>query len=241
MIAQIDAHHFTDASALAQHVARRWLGSEATRFRYVALSGGRIARDLLTATAALAAADADAARRIQETEFFWADERCVPPEDVESNFRVAQETLFKPIAAASASVHRIPGELDPIEAVAAANEVAGRILPSEKGLPVFDLVFLGMGEDGHVASLFETDSRETGTAPYQLVRGPKPPNPRVTLTFAVLAAARQVWVLISGPGKELALRNSLQGKVITPLGRVILSRSATVLFIDDSFFEHRPA
>jgi 6-phosphogluconolactonase len=108
----------------------------------------------------------------------------------------------------------------------------------ESGLPVFDLVFLGMGEDGHVASLFDAETEGTGEA-YQLVRGPKPPNPRITLSFPVLGLATEVWVLISGPGKELALRNSLEGKAITPLGRVIQSRRSTVLLIDDSFFEHR--
>jgi 6-phosphogluconolactonase len=88
-----------------------------------------------------------------------------------------------------------------------------------------------MGEDGHVASLFPgagplvTDAKE----PFISVIGPKPPPQRVTMTFATLAAAREVWVLVSGSGKEIALHNSMASGGVTPLGYLLQIRKA-VLF-----------
>jgi len=101
------------------------------------------------------------------------------------------------------------------------------------GQPVLDLVFLGMGEDGHVASLFPGDQEAIESqAVYRAVTGPKPPPRRITLGYRTLAAAREVWVLASGEGKKEALKNSLADDGDTPLARVLQSRKNTEIFTD---------
>jgi 6-phosphogluconolactonase len=101
------------------------------------------------------------------------------------------------------------------------------------GQPILDLVFLGMGEDGHVASLFPgaPESVVAGPATYVPVIGPKPPPQRVSLTYGSLLAAREVWVLASGKGKETAWKESKAGPG-TPLGRVLAGRIQTRVFTD---------
>ena len=104
---------------------------------------------------------------------------------------------------------------------------------NEQGQPELDLVFLGMGEDGHVASLFPKDTEALETpAVYRAVTGPKPPPRRITLGYPALAAAREVWVLASGLGKQEVLQSSLAPSGDTPLARVLKSRSNTEIFTD---------
>jgi len=102
------------------------------------------------------------------------------------------------------------------------------------GQPLLDLIFLGMGEDGHVASLFPgaPDEVVRKKSVYVPVVAPKPPPRRITLNFATIAAARQVWVLASGAGKEQALRESLADEGKTHLSRVISLRQVTIIFTD---------
>ena len=101
------------------------------------------------------------------------------------------------------------------------------------GQPVLDLVFLGMGEDGHVASLFPNDTEAfENHAVYRAVTGPKLPPRRITLGYPALIEARAVWVLASGEGKADILRASLTDDNSTPLARVLSSRTHTEIFTD---------
>ena len=146
--------------------------------------------------------------------------------------------LFAPLKIADAQIHRIRGEDSPEAAAKAASTEISQIAPvNETGQPVLDLIFLGMGEDGHVASLFpgEPDVLISDKAIYRAVKNsPKPPPNRVTLGYAAIAAAKQVWVLVSGTGKEAALRESLFSKGRTPLARVTQFRTRTKIFSDFS-------
>jgi 6-phosphogluconolactonase len=127
------------------------------------------------------------------------------------------------------------GEDPPESAAAGAEREARAIAPvGENGQPVFDLIFLGMGEDGHIASLFpgESEAAAAGPAVYRPVIASKPPPRRLTMGYSAIAAAKQVWVLASGAGKEGALRNSLAPNGTTPLARVLKSRSETKIYTD---------
>ncbi|MEW6301865.1 MAG: 6-phosphogluconolactonase [Verrucomicrobiota bacterium] len=226
---------FGDAQELVAAVAGRWLHEllkhDGRRPYCAALSGGRIAMDFFEALA-----DAAQSHRpvLEPVHFFWGDERCVPPDSPESNFKAAHQLFLQPLEIPEARIHRLRGEDPPGQAAQAAEAALRAIATTSAGQPVFDLVFLGMGEDGHVASLFPGESPETMRAPdvYRAVTAVKPPPRRITLGYATIATARQVWVLASGKGKEKALRESLSPAGKTPLARVIRSREQTLVFAD---------
>jgi 6-phosphogluconolactonase len=135
---------------------------------------------------------------------WFGDERCVPPDDGDSNYRMAHETLISRIDIPAANVHRIRGEDDPDAAAAAyADEIAGVSL---------DLALLGLGPDGHTASLFPDspalDERDRLAVP---VVASKPPPRRITLTFPVFERASAVLVLAPGDSKTDAITAVLRG------------------------------
>lgn len=229
---------FADADELARAVAGLWLDEIESANRKgkphcVALSGGRITQKFFASAVEQAGARAVSFGAVH---FFWADERCVPPDDKESNFRLANELLFAPLKIPASQIHRVHGELPPEAAAAQAAAEISKITPLNKsGQPVLDLIFLGMGEDGHVASLFpgEMETASSEKAVYHAVKNsPKPPPNRVTLGYAPIAAARRVWVLVLGAGKAGALRESLDTNGRTPLARVTQIRTQTRIFSD---------
>lgn len=140
---------------------------------------------------------------------FFPDERCVPPFDAESNFAMVDKVLLR--QAAPASVHRMAGELG-------AEEAARRYDPLVAAAPL-DLALLGIGPDGHTASLFPGNIALQATTHVAPVHGaPKPPPDRVTLTLRALREARRVIVLVSGGDKADAVRRAMAGEV--PAGMI---------------------
>jgi 6-phosphogluconolactonase len=229
---------FANADELARAAASAWLdeiaaANRAAKPHCVALSGGRIALKFFTSIVGQSKAREISLGLVH---FFWADERCVPPDDAESNFRAAHELLFAPLRINDAQIHRIHGEDSPEIAVQKATMDISHVAPKNSdGQPILDLIFLGMGEDGHVASLFPNEIEGTipGKSIFRAIKNsPKPPPNRVTLSYEAIAAARQAWVLVSGAGKEAALRESILANSRTPLARVIQSRSQTRIFSD---------
>jgi 6-phosphogluconolactonase len=226
---------FPTGQALALAAAQDWLDwlGKSSGPRLAAFSGGRIAGDFFDAVTALARKSGAPLRDIH---FFWVDERCVPPDNPESNFLPANERLLRPLGIAADKIHRLKGELPPAAAVAEANVQIRAMAPaSAEKVPILDIVFLGMGEDGHTASLMPNapaavlQSRE----PYvHVANSPKPPPNRLSLTYPMLAAAREVWALVSGAGKEDALRESLRPGGTTPLARVLRERAETRVYTD---------
>jgi 6-phosphogluconolactonase len=140
---------------------------------------------------------------------FWGDERCVPPAHPRSNFGLAHRLLLSRVPIPEENVHRIRGELRAAEGAARYAEELERFFG---GQPRFDLVHLGMGDDGHVCSLFPFDpllreaERSTGTA-LKRAEG----EWRVSLTYPVLNAARRVELLVFGAGKAARVRQVLRG------------------------------
>lgn len=237
-MAKLELTRFASPDELASATAALWLDEVARAARlsqphHVALSGGRITLKFFATTIQLAQARSISLGHVH---FFWADERCVPPDHAESNFAAARQHFFQPLGIAADNIHRIRGEEPPTRAAELASEEIQRIVAANVARqPVLDLIFLGMGEDGHVASLFpgEPESLRGDPSVYRVVaNSPKPPPNRVTLGYPAMAAAREVWVLASGVGKEAALRESLQPDGQTPLAQVLQSRERTRVFTD---------
>lgn len=199
----------------------------------VALSGGRITKQFFSEVVALVDGRCEL---FEPVHFFWADERCVPPTDPESNYILADQLLFQPLQIKAANIHRLRGELDQAEAVRQATAEIRRIaVKAADGKPQLDLIFLGMGEDGHVASLFPNASEQVKNCsePFLSIdNSPKPPPKRLSMSFATISAAREVWALVSGKGKEQAFRESISEAGTTPLAVVVKRRSHTTVFSD---------
>lgn len=199
-----DADHL--AHAAAEYIAEAAAATSGTFT--LALSGGSTPKRLyqLLATEAFA-------RRINwpGVHVFWGDERCVPSDDPASNYWLARETLLDHVPIPAANVHRIAGELDPAQA-AALYEQHLRAFFGEQ--PRFDALLLGMGSDGHTASLFphtpalEERERWVVANYYALVLPPW----RVTLTLPVINAAARVMFLVSGADKAETLRRVLENE-----------------------------
>ena len=204
-----------DAAALAERVAQHTLAAGTSalarhgRFD-VALAGGstpKAAYELLASPRLRGQLDWSRAR------FFFGDERCVPPDDVESNYNMARESLLAPLRIGRRAIFRMHGELAPREAAAGYAECLRAELDlDDVGAPVFDLVMLGMGPDGHTASLFP------GTDPLDddalLVKAPyveKFETFRLTLTPKTINAAHEIAVATAGETKTDALAAVLRG------------------------------
>jgi 6-phosphogluconolactonase len=195
-----------DARALARRAAERIL--ELVRAAVaergccsVALAGGSTPRATYEVLGGSALASALPWGAV---DWYFGDERAVPPDHAESNYRAAVETLFASRPEALARVHRMPGDAADLEAAARAY---GDGLPER-----LDLMLLGIGEDGHTASLFPgSTALAERAARIAVVTGPKPPNPRLTVTPPVIESARQLLVLASGEGKAAAVARALEG------------------------------
>jgi 6-phosphogluconolactonase len=151
----------------------------------------------------------------------FGDERCVPPNHVDSNYRMAREALLDKVS--PATVHRMAGELGPDEAAAEYSRVVA-------GLAPLDVVILGIGEDGHTASLFPGHPELNAKGWAVGVRNsPKPPPERVTLTLQALRGARRVLILATGAGKARAVAMAKRQEVPSGMiagARWLLDRAA---------------
>jgi 6-phosphogluconolactonase len=176
---------------------------------HVALSGGSTPKKLFELLAARGAS----ALPWPQIQLWWGDERCVPPDHADSNYRMTRDALIAPLALDPTRVHRIRGEADPdLAAADYARELAGALGTP----PVFDLVWLGMGPDGHTASLFPNSPALAETARTVVANRVDSPltkgqATRITLTFPVFAAARHTRFLVAGADKAATLAQVLAG------------------------------
>jgi 6-phosphogluconolactonase len=205
-----------DARALAEAAAGELLrlanAAIAARGRFlVALSGGSTPRAM---HARLASADLRTQLDWSNVDFFWSDERAVGPDDPQSNYRMARETLLGPLRIDAARVHRMRGEAGDLDAAAREYEQTLRQVTgaARDAAPVLDLVLLGMGGDGHTASLFP------GTAALDVEERlvvandvPQLSTRRLTFTFDLILAARAVRILVAGAEKAAVFASVRQG------------------------------
>ena len=200
---KVQVQVFSDLEAMSHKAAEIFVNSSRTciaskgKFS-AAISGGLTPRKLYSL---LGSAEYSPQVDWQRVHFFWVDERCVPKEHEESNFKTAFDTLLSKISIPGENIHRIKGEENPDKA-ARDYEKQVRKFVRLSGLPMFDLVILGMGEDGHTASLFPGSNllkeRIRLAAPVYLER---PNRNRITLTLPVLNNSTQVLFLLAGHSK----------------------------------------
>jgi 6-phosphogluconolactonase len=222
-----DVRVLTDPIALAGAVAQ-WI-SETCRTAaafHVAASGGSTPRFLYEA---LASSTFRTSVDWQHWHVFFGDERAVPPDHAQSNYRLLADTLLSKVAVPAEQVHRMEAERPDLEAAAADY---AQLLESERGAPPrLDLVLLGLGADGHTASLFPgTTALDVHDTWVTRGRASSPPVDRLTLTLPVLNAATRVAFLVTGASKADALRGVIEGTV--PAARVRPAGGELFWFLD---------
>ncbi len=218
------------AERAAAHVERALARARAERgVAHLALSGGTTpgrTYELLGASGS----------ELQDVDVWFADERCVVPDDEESNYRLARETLLEPAGIDAARVHRMPGELGPDLGAESYELELLSTLGEEPVPPVLDLVVLGIGPDGHIASLFP-GAPTLGAGESAICHGvsdsPKPPPQRITLSLAVLHAARECLLLATGAGKADAV-DAMLGAPSPGVPASLLRRERLTVIVDDA-------
>lgn len=198
------------------HIACELIAAAATAsigrrgFFRVALAGGSTPRAVYALLAT------DPFMDFRRWQVFWSDERCVPPTDAQSNFLMAKTALLDRLANPPALVMRMPGEGEPDAAALAYERAVRELVPPNPAAgtgdtPRFDLILLGMGGDGHTASLFP-GSPALQEATRLIVAATAPTGqPRLTFTYPLINAARRVLILVSGAEKAATLQAVLKG------------------------------
>lgn len=186
----------------------------------LALAGGSTPRPVYAALA-----EPEVASRVDwaRVEVFFGDERAVPPHAADSNFRMTTEVLFSHVPLPPTQVHRIEGERRDLEAAAADYD---RALPG-----ALDVLILGMGADGHTASLFPGSPALEEHRRVVVVHSPKPPPLRLSITPPVIAAARVVCMLVTGTEKAAMVARALRGDATPSEVPAVLARHG-VWFLD---------
>ncbi len=153
---------------------------------------------------------------------FYGDDRCLPPEHEERNSLMAHEAWLKDVAIPSAQIHDIPAELGPDEAAKRYEETLATV-------GEFDLVLLGLGEDGHTASLFPGHQWDESRAALPVFGAPKPPAERVSISASRLSQAREVVFFVTGAGKQEAVDQWRRGENIP--ASVIKPRNGVDIYV----------
>jgi 6-phosphogluconolactonase len=236
-----DVHVLTDAETLATQVARDLVDRLAAiqaegRVPAVGLTGGTIAEKLYDRMARLHDAGEDTRLDWSRIDFWWGDERYVPTGDEQRNAGQARSALLGRVPVDPARVHEMPasdGPFDDVEAAAAsyADEVR------TQGSGAFDVLLLGLGEDGHVASLMpghpQLDVRDRIAV--AVTDSPKPPPVRISLTYEALNRSHQVWFIVSGEGKAQAAAQALGGADLHEVPAAgVQAQDRVVWFLDEA-------
>ena len=195
----------------AQFIVRLANESIVTRGRFsIALSGGSTPKVLYGLLGSEPYRDQIDWSKV---DIFWSDERCVPPDSADSNYHMAREVLLSRVPLSPQQVHRMPADQPDHDAAAQAYTHEMQQSFSTEGIPRFDLIQLGMGPEGHTASLFPHQaSLHEQQRLVMYVNVPKPPPPRLTFTPPILNAARHVLFLVTGAEKADAVQAVLEGE-----------------------------
>lgn len=219
------------AEAFSEYLADKVKNAETVL--HVALSGGSTPKVVFDH---LAAHYGDLAW--DKVQLYWGDERCVPPEDGQSNYKMTKEHLLHHIEIPEKNIFRIKGENDPEEEAERYGQVLANELPVVNGIARFDLVILGMGDDGHTASVFPENIDLWHSDNYcEVATHPQSGQKRVTITGKVINNAGEVAFLVTGEGKqekvEIMLRNDEESETY-PAGLVDPLSGELVWFLDEA-------
>ena len=225
-----------DIGELSRTAAEQWVAQArqaiAARGRCaIALSGGSTPKALYSM---LASAEFNLQLPWRQIHLFWGDERCVAPDHAESNFRMVKEALLSKILIPAENVHRLRGEFEPAAAASAyETELRQFFLPSPGQSPRFDLILLGLGEDGHTASLFPHSSALNETARWVATTYvEKLDAHRLTLTFPVINNAAQIAFLVAGASKAAIVKEILASeKCDYPAARIRPENGQLIWFV----------
>jgi len=205
------------ARAVAEALVARLAAAQALRgTASVVLTGGTIGIAVLERVAGLAA------EPVRETvdwacvDVWWGDERFVPADDDDRNEKAARQALLDAVGVDPARVHAMPasdaGFAEPEDAAARYADELAAAADDGAQVPRFDVLLLGMGPEGHVASIFPDSPAIDDERPVFAVRDcPKPPPTRISLGYAAMGAADEVWLVVSGEGKSEAVARALAG------------------------------
>ena len=226
-----DGPALADAAARAIAEAAVAAVAEHGRFTFV-LAGGATPRDTYMRLAAPPLVD-----RVpwDKTFIFFGDERCVPPDHAESNYRMASEALLSKVGMSAERVYRMHGEADPEEAAADYARTLATVFQTKRGgVPRFDLVLLGLGLDGHAASLFPGSpaSKEIFRTVVAVHAAAARIPQRLTLTIPTLNAAARVIFLISGAEKAKVVKATLTDGAILPASMIRPADGALTWIVD---------
>jgi 6-phosphogluconolactonase len=234
MIARAYEVHEPDILSQRASELVAWIIEDAVQARgeaHVAISGGSTPRPLFKL---LASPPWQERIPWAHTHIWWVDERCVPPDHPHSNYGVAYALMLQHLPVIIP--HRIHGELTPPEAAAAyEHELKTTLHLGPEQWPRFDLILLGMGEDGHTASLFPGDSAlDVRDRLVTVGRAPSPPRERVTLTLPVLNQAAHILFLVAGENKAPALQRIFHQEEAHPLPAALVEpESGRLLWLLD--------
>ncbi len=194
-------HIYKDPSKLADGVSdllMNWIAQSGERQYHLAISGGSTP-NILFSTLASKYKDSIWWPKIH---FWWVDERMVPPDDLESNYGSANKLLFSKIAIPNGNIHRIKGENEPLREAENYSSQINESLEIRSGRPVFDLILLGIGEDGHTASIFPNQLELLKSDKIcEVAHHPTTNRARVTLTGKQINHAAKICFLVTGENK----------------------------------------
>jgi len=226
---------FSSADLLAEWLVKFVMDEmkKSTSANYsIALSGGSTPAKIFRYIASEKASEID----WEKVQLFWGDERCVPPDDEQSNYNMTRVNLLDHITIPEKNVFRVMGEYQPGKAMLHYRDVLANNLQQTKGMPQFDLVLLGLGDDGHTASIFPGDELSLHTHDTcEVASHPETGQKRVTLTMPVINNARVVVFLVTGDGKAAMVKNILGNAFFPefPATHVQPSQGKLIWLLDD--------
>ena len=174
-------------------------------------------------------------------QIYWSDERCVSPDHPDSNYHLAYQTLLQHVPLEAKNIHRIRGEIDPLSAAHGYEAELASLGSESQKPPSIDFLLLGMGEDGHIASLFPGSSALDETKRWVLaVHHASPPPPlgwRITVTFPLIHSAMRVIILVAGYKKAACVHQALFAGLTEPAlpaQRLRQAKGEVIWIMDDA-------